>query len=356
MLKLDAKGREGLQNIQLLKWCKELGVEPHWNVLWAFPGEDPAEYARLAALVPLLTHLPAPVGFSDVRLDRFSPNFFDAESLGFKDIRPMPAYRYVYPGLPDEALANLAYFFGFAYREPRDVDAYVAPLAKALRAWTRAARRGDVDLFSVDLGDRLLVWDLRAGAGCPLATLLGADRALYLACDMASDARTLALTAGEAGALSNTEIEERLRSLADRGLMASEGPRFLALAVPLGEYKPAPRVVERFWKVARSLGAPLRGWRRKPARLTAADFSLDAAGDLRVAGALRVPGALIGGADEQESRSEVRREQEEEEAERVRRRSLGETDGQEGCKEEDGKEASQEEDREEAEEVRLGDG
>ena len=178
VLKLMRKGVSGLQNIQLLKWCKELGVEPHWNVIWGFPGEDPAEYARLAALVPHLTHLPAPVGFSDVRLDRFSPNFFDAESLGFKHIRPMPAYRYVYPGLPDEALSNLAYFFAFEYREPRDVDAYVAPLAKALRAWTRAGRRGDADALQRRCGRALALVGSpsrsSSGAGGPLGVRQGA--------------------------------------------------------------------------------------------------------------------------------------------------------------------------------------
>jgi hypothetical protein len=28
------KGVTALQNIQLLKWCTELGVRPYWNVLW----------------------------------------------------------------------------------------------------------------------------------------------------------------------------------------------------------------------------------------------------------------------------------------------------------------------------------
>jgi ribosomal peptide maturation radical SAM protein 1 len=358
VLKLMRKGVSGLQNIQLLKWCKELGVEPHWNVIWGFPGEDPAEYARLAELVPHLTHLPAPVGFSDVRLDRFSPNFFDAENLGFTDIRPLPAYRHAYPGLDAQALDNLAYFFGFAYREPRDVEAYAAPLSKALRAWTKATRRGDGDLFSVDLGAQLLVWDLRAGARRPLVALAGEDRALYLACDAASDARTLARERQSrgTGAPSAVEIAARLQALADAGLMAAAGPRFLALAVPLGEYQPARKVVERFWRVARSLGEPLSAWRRRPATLTAADFCIDADGGLRVAGSVWIGQLEIGGTDEQQSRNEACHGQEED-AERVRRRSPGGIDGEEkGRKEEDGKEARQEEDREEAEEVRLGDG
>src|SRR5262249_20771184 len=56
VLRLMRKGVSALQNIQLLKWCVELGVHPVWNVLWGFPGEDPAEYIRMARLVPLLTH------------------------------------------------------------------------------------------------------------------------------------------------------------------------------------------------------------------------------------------------------------------------------------------------------------
>jgi ribosomal peptide maturation radical SAM protein 1 len=62
VLKLMRKGTTGLQNIQLLKWCRELGIEVGWNLIWGLPGEPPEEYARLAELVPLLAHLPPPGG------------------------------------------------------------------------------------------------------------------------------------------------------------------------------------------------------------------------------------------------------------------------------------------------------
>jgi len=39
------KGISMLQNVQLLKWCKEYNLDPNWNVLWGFGGEDPADYA-----------------------------------------------------------------------------------------------------------------------------------------------------------------------------------------------------------------------------------------------------------------------------------------------------------------------
>jgi hypothetical protein len=83
VLKLMRKGVTGLHNVQLLKWCKEFGLKTYWNLLWGFPGEPAAEYEWMATLVPRLTHLPAPNGAYGLRLDRFSPNFFDAERLGF---------------------------------------------------------------------------------------------------------------------------------------------------------------------------------------------------------------------------------------------------------------------------------
>lgn len=54
VLALMRKGVSGLQNIQLMKWCKELGVRPNWNLLFGFPGEPAEEYARMAELAPLL--------------------------------------------------------------------------------------------------------------------------------------------------------------------------------------------------------------------------------------------------------------------------------------------------------------
>jgi ribosomal peptide maturation radical SAM protein 1 len=322
VLKLMRKGVSGIQNVQLLKWCKELGIQPHWNLIWGFPGEDPAEYERLAALVPALTHLPAPVGYSDLRLDRFSPNFFDAERLGFTDVRPLPAYRHVYPGVPDEALANLAYFFGFSYKEPRDVGSYVGPLAKALEAWMKTGARADVDLFSVEVGEVRLVWDLRMRASRPLVVLSGVDKALYEACDVAADARTLTVQMRARGfAVTADETEARLGALAAAGLMLLDGSRALSLAVPLGEYAPSSAVVRRFREVARSLGEPLATRRRPAETLSAADFSLDANGGLRIASVVHIA-RLTGGLDG--SQNHVKDgSQEEEEAERLHLGALG---------------------------------
>jgi hypothetical protein len=234
-------------------------VAPRWNILWGFPGEPPEAYARMAALVPLITHLRPPDFFSTIRLDRFSPNFFDGERLGFSDIEPLEAYRHVYRGLPPEAIRNLAYHFSFGYRVPQDLDSYAEPLARALGKWQRVA--GQSDLFSIDTGDHLIIWDLRPVAVSSLTVLTGDERLLYLAADAITDARRLAgdLAARGGRAMPLERIEDALGPLVERGLIAQDGSRYLALAVPLGDYLPARPVTEQFYRLIRDIGEPARG-------------------------------------------------------------------------------------------------
>jgi ribosomal peptide maturation radical SAM protein 1 len=260
VLKLMRKGVTGLQNIQLLKWCKELGIEPSWNFLWGFPGESPEEYERLARVVPLLTHLRAPVSHDDIRLDRFSPNFFDAEKLGFTDVAPLPAYKHVY-SLSDAAVANLACYFTFRYREPRDVERYVRPLARELDKWKRL--KDGSDLFAVDAGEHLVIVDLRPVSRAPLTLLTGLERLLYLECDAACELGQLTTVAAAAdGSTASREaIEQRLAPLVERGLLLRDGSRYLALAIPLREYAPPRATIRQFARILKKFGSPTEnGW------------------------------------------------------------------------------------------------
>lgn len=262
VLELMRKGVSALQNIQLLKWCRELGLTPYWNVLWGFPGEPEEDYARMARLVPHLMHLQPPGGIAGIRLDRFSPNFFDAAERGFVDVSPLPAYRHVYP-LADEALMNLAYHFTFRYADGRDVNAYIRPLLDELRRWMSTH---DAALFMVDVSGRLAIWDLRPASTTPVSVLSGLERFLYLECDairgLDALARRVEKQWGQKTARS--EIVRCLDSLVERGLMLEQGGRYLSLAVRLGDYEPSRPVVNRFFAVAKALGEPTSDGLRVP--------------------------------------------------------------------------------------------
>ncbi|MDP9111968.1 MAG: RiPP maturation radical SAM C-methyltransferase, partial [Candidatus Eremiobacteraeota bacterium] len=233
VLRIMRKGVRAIQNVQLLKWCKQLGIGVSWNVLWGFPGEDESDYTAMAKLVPLLRHLEPPQACGVMRLDRFSPNFENASTSGLTNIRPYAAYEDVY-GLPAVDLAGLAYYFTFDYSIERNVAAYTAPLEAALVEWR--ARWKASELISVDYGDYLLIADWRAKTG--RSTVLAAlDRTLYLRCDEVCGMRRLLEIARAYGEpLTVPELEQRLSPLIDAGLLLREGDTFLALAIGLDEY------------------------------------------------------------------------------------------------------------------------
>jgi ribosomal peptide maturation radical SAM protein 1 len=241
VLRLMRKGVTMLQNVQLLKWCKEYGVGVAWNILYGFPGEDPGAYERMTALVPLLAHLPPPQAVAPIRVDRFSPYFDDPEALGMTGIRPAFAYARVYD-LQPETLANLAYYFDFDYIDGRDPEAYVGPLVAAVAAWQTKCL--DVELTVLDLGTSSLLIDRRPGARTPAVILSGPERDVYSECDrIRTPAEIVETTRLTNAALTLDAAEKICASFVAAGLMIEDDGRYLALAVSprFGAIGPASR-------------------------------------------------------------------------------------------------------------------
>ncbi|MCU1264097.1 MAG: Radical domain protein [Acidobacteria bacterium] len=231
VLRLMKKGCTGLQNIQLLRWCEELGIGVAWNVLAGFPGESPAEYQRMAEVIPLITHLQAPASCSPIRLDRFSPFFMKAEELGLTRVRPKPGYYYAYP-LGRGELARLAYFFDFDYADGRDVFSYLGSLQAEIQLWwssrlTEPEQFPRLDAICSDEG--ITLKDTRVAALQNEHVLTGLAARIYLHCDSAQSFMNLQREFGAAS--SEAEIRNILADcLAAKTMIEMDG-QYLSLAV-----------------------------------------------------------------------------------------------------------------------------
>jgi ribosomal peptide maturation radical SAM protein 1 len=247
VLKLMHKGVSALQNIQLLKWCKEFGLHPYWNFLYGFPLEPTREYERMANLTPSLAHLQPPGWISDLCLYRFSPYFKNPERYRFSGITPLPVYQYIYPFEP-KVLANLAYFFSYDYHPPKRVEDYIKPVLEELYSWTKLHESSD--LFYIDDGIHLHIWDQRPISSEFLIELAGLQRIVYIACDRIRNISYLLKIVGKlnGGECPKEDIEKILRPLVERKLMIREGNSYLSLAIPLGAYFPRNGTFERFQK------------------------------------------------------------------------------------------------------------
>lgn len=223
------KGCTALQNVQLLKWANELGIEVTWNIIRGFPGEEPDEYARMAEMTPALIHLQPPRGIYGLRLDRFSPYFAQPHAFGIANVRPSDGYRRAYP-LNESSLERLAYHFDYDHADGRDTDSYSAPMRAMVRHWRAQYCPGGLTMLSSALA--LTIADRRPGAVEPQTILVGVERAVYEYCDEVHHVEAIERHLIELGhPLGEAAVRQLLERWSARRLMLQDGDWFLSLAV-----------------------------------------------------------------------------------------------------------------------------
>jgi ribosomal peptide maturation radical SAM protein 1 len=233
VLRLMRKGTTALQNIQFLKWCREFGVRPEWNVLYGFPGEDPGDYAQMLPLVEAIDFLDPPAACGPVRLDRFSPYHQDPASFGMVNVRPLETYRSLYP-FGEEELKRVAYYFDFDYEDSRTPSTYAAPLIERVARWEAQGPVGSLWLVPRP-DDSVAILESRRSRREGLV-FQGWRAGAYLAFDRA---RTAGSVAGEID-VAEAEVAAFAGWCVERGLMVSSGGRYLALAVHRPPRRSAP--------------------------------------------------------------------------------------------------------------------
>lgn len=235
VLKLMRKGTTGLQNVQLLKWCREHGVRAEWNVLYGFPGETPQDYEEMLDLFAAIWFLDPPGAYGPVRLDRFSPYHEDAEAFGLQGVRPIASYRHLYP-FGDEATARIAYYFDYDHADGRDPLDYARPVIDRIRAWQADDTRGGLWRVSAPSG-RVAIVDDRYGQR-RTRVLEGWEAVAYDACDRTRSRAALGRLPELAG-VEPAALTAFLDGCAAERIMLRSGDRHLALAV----HRPARRWV-----------------------------------------------------------------------------------------------------------------
>jgi ribosomal peptide maturation radical SAM protein 1 len=165
VLTLVRKGVTGLRNLQLLKWSQELGIKVSWSILYGFPFDRAEYYERMVAWLPSLTHLPPPRGLTDVRIQRYSPLYFQADHFGVKNLRPRSVYALIHKVEP-ELIEQLAY--NFDWDPPEDQSSYIEPLRAEFIRWMSAAKSKASLLVYAEAPAGLVVGDTRPSAVRPI--------------------------------------------------------------------------------------------------------------------------------------------------------------------------------------------
>lgn len=238
VLALMHKGTTLLQNIQFLKWSRELDIFPTWNLLYGFPGESPDAYRRMTDLIPTILHLHPPMDVSPMLLVRFSPLFEHCGDWGLTHVRAHNGYRSVYP-FGQEDLNDLAYFFDCDWEGRDSVSAYIAPLKERARAWKLCWEQPQPPSLTYRQlsGRQLAVVDTRPGRRRQQVVLQDEGALAYAICEAVQSFDRLASSISSRmgdGYIGNAALRLRLEELVADGYMLSEDDRFLSLAVKPG--------------------------------------------------------------------------------------------------------------------------
>lgn len=236
-LKEMRKGTSTVINIQLLKWCRELGIRVSWSILTGFPGEQDLWLEQMRDLLPVLHHLQPPSGLMAIQYHRFSPYHANAEEFGLA-LEAASAYSHLYP-VPASTLNQLAYSFEDRRERQQGLHGYYrSPAAMPLRAgvdrWRELFRRAFAPLLcQQELPDgRLLVVDTRHCRTAAKHHLEGLGKQVLLCCDPFVPRRQLSrVLRGRGVSATDHEIEAVVaRLIADRLLVDSHGS---LLSLPL---------------------------------------------------------------------------------------------------------------------------
>ncbi|MCG8462357.1 MAG: RiPP maturation radical SAM C-methyltransferase, partial [Holophagales bacterium] len=178
------KGVTAAQNVALLRWCAELGLDAVWNVIYGFPHAPLEDIDQTFRALRRLTHLPPPGAIALIRMDRFSPNHSRWRQEGFTSIEPAPAYRHIFP-MGEQALHEAAYYFRYEHPGLEQVRSRAEPMEAFAREWQQRFVEGQTGGLAVKphvdggfvVSDHRFNYERR-----PARRLEPADLALLAAC------------------------------------------------------------------------------------------------------------------------------------------------------------------------------
>lgn len=247
ILKLMDKGTLAIQNVRFLKWAQQAGIQTFWNFIHGFPGERDADYEEMERRLPFLTHLTPPSGVHRLGLFRFAPYFERPSEHGFRGVRSIRIYRWVYPEKRFD-IPGLAYYFSYDPEGTGGLRDAVDRIKLFCDAWIAA--QPELFLFHRRGAGFLKVYDRR---------LLGADRRPVFRVHALDGLAARVLTLCDSF-MSRGEVVKRLArggraeeglardigavldELVDRGLLYREEDRYLTLSLPAAGY---PGAVQR---------------------------------------------------------------------------------------------------------------
>ncbi|HKT03991.1 MAG TPA: hypothetical protein VJT31_31060 [Rugosimonospora sp.] len=229
---IDTLAAPALPSVSYLKWARAYGMAVSYDIRTGTPGETAGQLREMAALVPLLAHLPPPQGRTQLRLERFSDYFDRPEEFGIHGVRPFATQRVLYR-CEDSRLLRLCHRLDYRVRAGAQDEEYLRArdrLDAALAGWV-ADHHAGATLSLHRVGHAVIVGQSLGGLEPGFDIVNEPDDVLLLS--TCAEPTTLQYLA-HMHAARLEELRAAARRLRDQRLMLVDGDTALALPVPGG--------------------------------------------------------------------------------------------------------------------------
>ncbi len=231
VLRLMRKGTTATQNVNCMRWSRYFSITLMWNFLYGFPGEVASYYEDQNTLMKKITHLEPPDGIGRLRMDRFSPLYYEAKELNVTSFEPAFAYRYIYPKLTN--CHDVAYYFDYT-RHDELLEEDIAPSREIIERWLKAWKSNNVPVFTARMGPDFVAIDDRRLDYPRLSYTIDGDHARVFRASFVQP-RTRSALEKELH-LDSDRLEAILGELDSVGLLLLDENRVLALPIPEGPF------------------------------------------------------------------------------------------------------------------------
>jgi hypothetical protein len=211
-------------------------MQVNWNLLTGFPGETAADYTEQDRVVALLRHLPPPMGVARIWLERFSPYFFDS-SFPVTNVRPLGAYRYVYPEQRID-LKEVAYYFDYEIDSTLPEDTH-QELREQVRQWKAGWKRQPRPSLIYQRAPGWIQIADRRTEELATYSFKNWEADVYELCgetERTAESLSRELAGRNGKDVGTEEVQAALDKFCSLGLMVQEKSSFLSLALPVNRY------------------------------------------------------------------------------------------------------------------------
>jgi radical SAM superfamily enzyme YgiQ (UPF0313 family) len=230
LLRKISKGTTTIQNIAILKYCSELGIQHSSNLMLGFPTSDAKDVEET------LTNLKFVLPYHPLRTVHFwlgqnSPIFLQPQRYGISRIANHPHYRRLLPNsLADSLCLMIKTYVGDRTKQRK----LWRPVALEVARWQRQYRSLRQQHFPAPLlsyrdgGNFLLIRRRTEGSEMETFRLRGSSRAIYKFC---STTRTLAQLQRKFPSFTTDRLLKFVAHMVAKRLMYQEEKHVLSLAV-----------------------------------------------------------------------------------------------------------------------------